>query len=160
MYSPLHSRPRRVFSLISGLWVGGLISIGFFVVPVLFSTLGDRQIAGMVAAKLFKFTAFSSVGISAALMVMANYFVRHDLAAYRLIRWILLMMLACAVGAAFILIPWMNSLRDQALLLGLSVKETTHATLFARLHGISSILFMTQVLFGLVLVWLATKNAD
>jgi len=149
-----------VFSLISGLWVGGLIAIGFFVVPVLFSTLGDRQIAGMVAAKLFKFTAFSSVGISAALMVMANYFVRHDLAAYRLIRWILLMMLACAVGAAFILIPWMNSLRDQALLLGLSVKETTHAILFARLHGISSILFMTQVLFGLVLVWLATKNAD
>ena len=149
-----------MFSLISGLWVGGLISIGFFVVPVLFSTLGDRQIAGMVAAKLFKFTAFSSVGISAALMVMANYFVRHDLAAYRLIRWILLVMLACAVGAAFILIPWMNSLRDQALLLGLWVKETTHAILFARLHGISSILFMTQVLFGLVLVWLATKNAD
>jgi len=151
---------QRMFSLISGLWVGSFMTIGFLVVPILFSSLGDRQVAGMVAANLFKVTAYSGVVICAILMVMASYLVRLQAAQYRLARWILLGMLACTVGAAFILIPWMNSLRDQALFLGISVRESTNATLFTRLHGVSSTLFLIQSLLGLVLVWRATKNAD
>ena len=153
-------RTQRIFCLISGLWVGSFISIGFLVVPVLFSSLGDRQVAGLVAANLFKVTAYSGVVISSLLMVIASFLVRHELSHYRLMRWILLGMLACAVGAAFILIPWMNSLRDQALYSGLSVRESADAVLFGRLHGASSILFMIQALLGLVLVWRSTKNAD
>ncbi|MBU3617477.1 DUF4149 domain-containing protein [Polynucleobacter sp. JS-Polo-80-F4] len=153
-------RTQRIFSLISGLWVGSFITIGFLVVPILFSSLGDRQVAGMVAANLFKVTAYSGVVISLLLMLMASFLVRHELAHYRLMRWILLGMLACVVGAAFILIPWMNSLRDQALYSGLSVRESSYAVLFSRLHGASSILFMIQSLLGLALVWRATKNAD
>jgi len=155
-----HIRTQRTFSLISGLWVGSFITIGFLVVPVLFSSLGDRQVAGMVAANLFKSTAYIGILICLILMVMANHLVRHSKSQYRLTRWILLGMLTCTVGAAFILIPWMNSLRDQALYLGLSVSESTNALLFNRLHGASSMLFMLQALLGLVLVWRATKNAD
>jgi len=155
-----HIRTQRIFSLISGLWVGSFITIGFVVVPILFSSLGDRQVAGLVAANLFKVTAYSGVLISTILMVMSNFLVRQDLNQYRFARWLLLGMLACTVGAAFILIPWMNSLRDQALYLGLSVRESTYAVLFNRLHGASSILFMTQAILGVVLVWRATKNAD
>ena len=151
---------QRMFSLISGLWVGSFMTIGFLVVPILFSSLGDRQVAGMVAANLFKVTAYSGVVICAVLMVMASYLVRLQAAQYRLARWILLGMLACTVGAAFILIPWMNSLRDQALYLGISVRESTNAALFTRLHGVSSTLFLIQALLGLVLVWRSTKNAD
>jgi hypothetical protein len=77
-----------------------------------------------------------------------------------LIRWILLGMLACAIGAAFIIIPWMNSLRDQALYAGLAIRESSNAMLFGRLHGVSSVLFMIQSALGLLLVWRATKNAD
>ena len=151
---------QRMFSLISGLWVGSFMTIGFLVVPILFSSLGDRQVAGMVAANLFKVTAYSGVVICAVLMVMASYLARLQAAQYRLARWILLGMLACTVGAAFILIPWMNSLRDQALYLGISVRESTNAALFTRLHGVSSTLFLIQALLGLVLVWRSTKNAD
>ena len=151
---------RRVFSLAVGLWVGSFITIGFLVVPVLFSSLGDRQVAGMVAANLFKTTAYSGVVVCIILMLLANYLVRQQLTYFRLVRWILLGMLACTVGAAFILIPWMNSLRDQALYLGVSVRDTTNAVLFSRIHGASSILFMIQTLLGLVLVWRVTKNAD
>jgi len=151
---------QRMFSLISGLWVGSFMTIGFLVVPILFSSLGDRQVAGMVAANLFKVTAYSGVVICAILMVIASYLVRLQATQYRLARWILLGMLACTVGAAFILIPWMNSLRDQALYLGISVRESTNAALFTRLHGVSSTLFMIQALLGLVLVWRVTKNAD
>lgn len=153
-------RTQRVFSLVSGLWVGSFITIGFLVVPILFSSLGDRQVAGMVAANLFKSSAYIGVFISAVLMVMANHLVRHGISAYRIVRWLLLGMLACTIGAAFILIPWMNSLRDQALYLGLSVRESTNAVLFNRLHGASSVLFMIQALLGLMLVWRVTKNAD
>jgi hypothetical protein len=155
-----HIRTQRIFCLISGLWVGSFITIGFLVVPILFSSLGDRQVAGLVAANLFKATAYCGVVICTILMVMSNYLVRQELNPYRLTRWLLLVMLACTVGAAFILIPWMNSLRDQALYLGLSVRESTNAALFNRLHSASSILFMIQAILGLVLVWRATKNAD
>ena len=156
----LHNRTQRIFSLISGLWVGGSITIGFLIVPVLFSNLGDRQVAGMVAANLFKITAYIGVALSAFLMVISNHLVRQGRQHFRLMRWILLGMLACAIGAAFILIPWMNSLRDQALFAGLSVSESSNAILFSRLHGVSSILFIAQSFLGLLLVWLATKNAD
>ena len=155
-----HIRTQRIFSLISGLWVGSFIAIGFLVVPVLFSSLGDRQVAGMIAANLFKTTAYIGVALSAFLMVMANHLVRRGGDRYRIVRWILLGMLACTVAAAFIIIPWMDSLRDQALYLGLSVRESTNATLFSRLHGVSSAIFMIQAALGLALVWRATKNAD
>ena len=155
-----HIRTQRIFSLISGLWVGSFITIGFLVVPVLFSSLGDRQVAGMVAANLFKTTAYIGVALSAFLMVMANHLVRQGDDHYRIIRWILLGMLACTVGAAFIIIPWMDALREQALYLGLSVRESTNAALFARLHGVSSAIFMIQAVLGLALVLWATKNAD
>ena len=151
---------QRLFSCISGLWVGSFICVGFLVVPVLFSSLGDRQVAGFVAANLFKICAYASVGLSAFLMVMANHLVRRSFDTYRPLRWILLGMLACAISEAFVIIPWMNSLRDQALFLGLSVRESSHAMLFGRLHHISSAIFFVQTILGLALVWLATKNAD
>lgn len=155
-----NEQTQRLFSLLSGLWVGSFITIGFLVVPVLFSSLGDRQIAGMVAARLFEIAAYSGVVMSVILMFMANYLVGENINSYRITRWILLGMLTCAIGAAFVIIPWMNSLRDQALYLGLSVRESTHASLFSRLHGASSIVFMIQSLLGLTLVWQTTKNAD
>lgn len=156
MTSPI---TQRIFSFISGLWVGSFIFVGFLVVPILFSSLGDRQVAGMVAANLFKTTAYVGVALSTILMFMSNYFVRHRINQYRKTRWILLVMLACFITAAFILIPWMESLRDQALYFKLSVRETSHAELFTHLHGISSAIFLIQSILGLILVWSSTKNA-
>ena len=151
------SQTQRLFNLISGLWVGSFFTIAFMVVPSLFSGLGDRQVAGIVAASIFKFEAYLSVFLSGLLMVMANYFVRQGLNHYRIIRWILLGMLASAIAGAFILIPWMNGLRDQALSAGLSVRESTNAVLFSRLHAASSSVFMIQSLLGLILVWRSSK---
>lgn len=151
------SRSQRLFNLISGLWVGSFFTIAFMVVPSLFSGLGDRQVAGIVAASIFKYEAYLSVFLSALLMVTANYLVRQGYNSYRMIRWILLAMLACAITGAFILIPWMNGLRDQALFAGLSVRESSNAVLFARLHAISSSVFLIQSLLGLLLVWRSSK---
>ncbi len=154
----IYTKTQRVFSAISGLWVGSFIVVGFLVVPTLFSTLGDRQVAGLVAANLFKTTAYVGVALSGFLMVMANHLVRMGIIQFRAIRWILLGLLACTVGAAFIIIPWMNAIREQALFAGIAVQESHNAELFNRLHGISSILFLIQSILGLMLVWHSTKK--
>jgi hypothetical protein len=151
------SRSQRLFNLISGLWVGSFFTIAFMVVPTLFSGLGDRQVAGIVAASIFKYEAYLSVFLSAFLMIAANYLVRQGFDSYRMIRWILLAMLACAITGAFILIPWMNGLRDQALFAGLSIRESSNAVLFARLHAISSSVFLIQSALGLLLVWRSSQ---
>lgn len=44
---------KRLDSLLLTLWVGGIWVIGYIAAPVLFSTLDDRNLAAMVAGKLF-----------------------------------------------------------------------------------------------------------
>ena len=42
-----------LYFILIALWVGGMWAIGYMAAPVLFASLGDRQLAGMVAGKLF-----------------------------------------------------------------------------------------------------------
>lgn len=153
-----HDGAQRLFTLIAGLWVGSLLSVGYLVAPAIFSTMTDRQAAGMVAGSIFKLEAHLSLIVCIGLMVLANLLVNRGLNQFRFIRWLLLAMLLCSMAAAFIFIPWMNALRDDALLQGMPVMLSPSATLFGRLHGASSILFMLQSLLGIVLVWRLTKR--
>ena len=156
--TPNHPVAQRLFILIAGLWVGSLLAVGYLVAPAIFSTMTDRQVAGMVAGSIFKLEAYLSLIVCIGLMVLANLLVNRGLNQFRLIRWILLAILVCAIAASFILIPWMNTLRDDALLQGMPVMLSPSATLFGRLHGASSILFTLQSLLGVFLVWRLTKR--
>jgi hypothetical protein len=118
----------------------------------------DRQAAGMVAGSIFKLEAYLSLTVCICLMVLANLLVNRGLHQFRSIRWILLAMLLCSIAAAFIFIPWMNTLRDDALAQGVPVMLSPSATLFGRLHGASSILFMLQSALGIFLVWRLSKH--
>ncbi len=149
---------QRLFIVIAGLWVGSLLAVGYLVAPAIFSTMSDRQAAGMVAGSIFKLEAYLSLIVCIGLMVLANLLVNRDLNQYRLIRWLLLAMLLCSIAAAFVFIPWMNALRDAALAQGMPVMLSPSATLFGRLQGASSILFMLQSLLGIFLVWRLTKR--
>ena len=156
--TPNHLGAQRLFILIAGLWVGSLLTVGYLVAPAIFSTMTDRQAAGMVAGSIFRIEAYLSLIVCIGLMVLSNLLVNRGLNQFRLIRWILLAMLLCSVAAAFIFIPWMNTLRDNALAQGMPVMVSPSATLFGRLHGVSSILFMLQSLLGIFLVWRLTKR--
>lgn len=156
--TPNHMGAQRLFILIAGLWVGSLLTVGYLVAPAIFTTMTDRQAAGMVAGSIFKLEAYLSLIVCMGLMVLANLLVNRGLNQYRLIRWLLLAMLLCSISAAFIFIPWMNTLRDNALAQGMPVMLSPSATLFGRLHGASSILFMFQSLLGVTLVWRLTKK--
>ena len=148
---------QRLFFLITGLWVGGFLTIGYFVAPVLFSGLLDSQIAGMVAGNLFRIESYLSVGVCVALMVLANLLVNRGLNQYRLVRWLLLAMWACSIVASFILIPWMESARSTASFEGVPVMLSSAAALFGRLHIASSLIFLLESALGVFLVWRLTK---
>ena len=153
----MHAGAQRLFILVAGLWVGSILAVGYLVAPAIFSTLTDRQVAGMVAGSVFKVEAYLSTIVCIALMVLANLLVTRGLYQYKVIRLILLGMLLCSVTASFIFIPWMNTLRDQALLNGMPVMLSPSADLFGKLHGASSIVFMIQSALGIYLVWRLTE---
>jgi hypothetical protein len=132
--------------------------VGYLVAPAIFSTMTDRQAAGMVAGSIFRLEAYLSVIVCIGLMVLANLLVNRGLDQFRMIRWLLLAMLLCSLAATLILIPWMNALRDTALADGMPVMLSPSASLFGRLHGASSILFMVQSVLGIYLVWRLSKN--
>jgi uncharacterized membrane protein len=144
---------QRLFLLISGVWVGSLFAVGYLVVPTIFTALQDRQVAGMIAAAIFQVEAYLSVAVCLSLLVLANLLVKRKVEHYRSIRWIILVLLLCSALTCFGLIPYMNALRQEALLLGVSVMASPSASLFGRLHGISSGLFLIQSLLGLWVVW-------
>lgn len=153
-----HVGAQRLFVLIAGLWVGSLLAVGYLVAPAIFSSMTDRQVAGMVAGSIFKLEAYLSLIVCIGLIVLANLLVSRGLNQFKFVRWLLLFMLLCSLAAVFIFMPWMNALRDSALAQGMPVMLSPSASVFARLHGASSVVYTLQSLLGIALVWRLTKS--
>ncbi len=158
--APRYATAQRLFLLICGVWVGSLFAVGYLVVPIIFTALQDRQVAGMIAAAIFQVEAYLSVLVCLGLLVLANLLVRRKVEHYRSIRWITFVLLLCSLITCFGLIPYMDTLRQEALLLGVPVMASPSASLFGRLHGISSGLFLVQSLLGLWMVWRLTRQPN
>jgi hypothetical protein len=148
---------QRLFLLIAGVWVGSLFAVGYLVVPTIFANLQDRQVAGMIAAAIFQAQAYVSVLVCVALLLLANALIKRKVETYRSTRWVILVLLLISALTCFGLIPYMDALRQEALLLGVPVMASPAASLFGRLHGISSGLFLIQSLLGLWMVWRLTR---
>lgn len=132
------------------LWVGGLWAIGYVAAPVLFASLDDRQLAGMLAGKMFTIGAW--IGIGAATYLLLYRLVREGGAAFKtLFFWVVLAMLALTLAGHFGVQPILQGLKDQAM--PRAVMESVFADRFARWHGVSSILYLIQSALGLLLVW-------
>ena len=137
------------------LWVGGLWITGYMVAPVLFASLADRMLAGMLAGKMF--AVISYIG-----MVCGSY-----LLVYRITRlggsalkegffWAVLAMLLLTLAAHFGIQPIIEHLKEAAL--PRDVMQSVFKDRFRAWHGISSILYLIQSLLGLFLV-LSRKKA-
>lgn len=131
------------------LWVGGMWAIGYVAVPVLFSSLGDRQLAGMVAGKLFALIGWIGLGSAAYLLVFlltrwgAQVF-KHG------VFWLVMVMALLAAASQFGIQPLMAQLKADAL--PREVMQSVLRDRFAAWHGASSILYLAQSLLGLWLV--------
>ena len=132
------------------LWIGGMWVIGYVAAPVLFSNLGDKQLAGMLAGKLFELMAW--IAIAAASYLLIYRLVRDGAAALKtFFFWAVMLMLMLTLAGQFGIQPIMQSLKNQAM--PHAVMQSVFADRFARWHGVSSILYLIQSMFGLLLIW-------
>ena len=128
------------------LWIGGLWVIGYLVAPVLFANLGDRQLAGMVAGKLFSLIGW--IGLGAAAYLVVFLFARHGLRVLRVAGlWLVLLMATMAAAQLFGIQPLMEQLKLAAVAQEAMASVTRDR--FATWHGISSIVYLIQSLLGL-----------
>jgi len=144
--------PHRVFRLLSAVWVGSLLTIGYAVAPVLFNLL-ERMTAGSVAARLFRIEAVVGVVCGVLLLALANLLVRRGCDEYRRPRWILAAMVGCVLAGYFALQPFMNALRVAAQEAGTDVGHSAYASRFGILHGVSSLFYLVESVLGLMLIW-------
>ena len=131
------------------LWVGGLWAIGFIAAPTLFSALGDRQLAGMLAGRMFTVTAY--VGMACGVYLLFYRLVTQGGTALKtLFFWVVFAMLGLTLIGHFGIQPIIQGLKVEGG--AADVMHGVVADRFARWHGIASILYVIQSLLGLVLV--------
>lgn len=144
-----------LYSLLVTLWVGGMWAIGYIVAPVLFASLGDRQLAGVVAGKLFALIGWVGLGSAAYLLVFLV--ARQGAGALRRLPcWLVLAMALMTAASLFGIQPLMVQLKLDAL--PREVMDSVLRDRFATWHGISSILYLVQSLLGLGLVVLGSRG--
>ena len=132
------------------LWIGGLWAIGYVAAPVLFSSLDDKQLAGMLAGNLFEWMAW--IGMAAGSFLLVHRIATDGGAALKsLFFWVVTLMLLLTLAGHFGVQPIMQALKDQAM--PQAVMESVFADRFARWHGISSVLYLIQSALGLLLIW-------
>jgi len=144
--------PHRIFRLLTVVWVGSLLTIGYAVAPVLFTSL-DRTTAGAVAAQLFRIEGVLGAVCGILLLGLANLVIRRGGNAYRRLRWLVTGMLLCVLVGYFALQPFMNAMRIAAVEAGTDVGHSAYAARFGMLHGISSLFYLIESLLGVVLIW-------
>ena len=131
-------------------WLGSVFALGAIAVPVLFSVLEDKQLAGMLAGKIISVGAW--VGITAGVYLLLYRLFRDGAAAFKsLFFWLVLIMWLLTLAGHFGIQPILQNLKDQAL--PLAVMQSVFADRFSQWHGISRILWIIQAMLGVILVW-------
>lgn len=120
-------------------WAGGQWVVGYAVAPLLFARL-ERMTAGAIAGELFQGIAWAGLGLALWLLIL-----RRGLSGWR--GYALLGILLLSAVSLFALQPMMADLKAA----GLGSAETAQA--FARLHGISSALYLIQSLLAAALAY-------
>ena len=131
------------------LWVGGLWAIGYLVAPMLFANLADRQVAAMLAGKLFVLIGWIGLGCAAYLLVFM--LLRSGSAALkRWSFWLVLLMAGLTAASQFGIHPLLAQLKADAL--PREVMESVMRDRFVAWHGIASVLYLLQSVLGLLVV--------
>lgn len=123
------------------LWVGALWCIGYIAAPVLFATLDDRALAGLLAGKMFTVVTYLSFACGGILLLFQ--LLRPSAGRWRL-GVLLGMLFAIAVGE-LVVRPQMAAAADTAD--------------FGRLHGLAQGIYLVVSLLGLTLVGFGLRPA-
>lgn len=130
-------------------WVGGMWVAGYIAAPVLFQTLTDKSLAGMLAGKLFAVTAYMGMVCAVYLLVYLSATSGKRMLSQSKF-WIVAGMLLIILLGQFGVQPILAELKAQAL--PLYVMESPYAGSFRLWHGAASIAYLVQSLLGAVLL--------
>jgi hypothetical protein len=135
----------RVFlkRLIRTAWLGSIWSVGYLVAPILFETLDDRALAGLLAGKMFTMVAWISL-VAGPLMALLTLTTSERSRRRSMKLFCIAAIMACMVSVHWVFTPMM----DQARLPDGSPGEG-----FLLIHGGSSLVYLLGSLLGLVLLW-------
>lgn len=148
--SPLITAVERILLT---LWVGGMCAIGYLAAPVLFAVLDDRSLAGTLAGRMFEIMNYVGL-VLGGLLLLSNRVVHAQVGLDRRAA-VLVLMLSIILLNHFGLAPAIAELRTTGLVPG-----SDDAALFGRLHGLASILYLTNTLMGLGLVVAGIHHPD
>jgi hypothetical protein len=127
------------------LWIGGLWTVGYIVVPVLFQQLQTPQQAGDVAGELFTLMGWFGLASALALAVIYSFLDRAKW------RFLVISFISILIAISlFYLSPEIVGLRDMAG--GAFQKGSEIHSRFIILHGIASGSYLLVSLLGLLLV--------
>lgn len=130
-------------------WVGGIWMAGYIAAPVLFQTLTDKSLAGMLAGKLFAVTAYMGMVCAVYLLIYLTAMSGKRVLSQSKF-WIVGGMLLIILLGQFGIQPLLAELKAQAL--PLYVMESPYAGSFRLWHGAASIAYLLQSLLGAVLL--------
>lgn len=135
------------------LWVGALWMTGI-TASVLFQTIADRQLAGLVAGKLF--TIVSYIGLFSGGWWIVGRLAMHGFSVFRQeLFWVVLLMWVLVCIGEFGIQPLLAELKASAL--PNDVMQSVFANRFRHWHGIASIAYLIECVLG---VWLVIKGQD
>jgi uncharacterized membrane protein len=141
----------HVRRLVVTVWVGSLLTIGYIVAPTLFAMLPDSILAGTIAGRLFRIEAWIGVASAIILLGIARFAPDgQDGKFSRRATLLVSCMLGCMLIGYFALQPFMAGLREAAAASGGMTGDTKAR--FGLLHGVSSIFYLLESIFGLVLI--------
>ncbi len=123
--------------IVLALWAGALWTAGFVVAPMLFATLDDRQLAGVLAGELF--TAIAWLSVACLLLLLVFEYALHGRALLR--RW----------STALIVLALMLSLAGEVGVRPL-MEAAQGSARFDTLHTLSSSLYLATCAIALALV--------
>jgi hypothetical protein len=130
-------------------WVGGLWAIGCLAAPVLFYTLVDKQLAGLLAGKMFAWVAY--LGIFSAFYLLVYRLARFGTPALKQgFFWAVVVMLLLTLAGQFGIQPVLAQLKAQAL--PADVMQSVFADRFRTWHGVASIGYLIESLLGIAVI--------
>lgn len=151
-----YPRLLRLEQLLLTLWVGSLLAIGYLAVPILFSNLDDRRLAGELAGQMFH--GVYSLGLVCGLSLLVIGFIIAGKSLFCFLRqWrhaFLVIMLLLVMAGFFIIQPQMAAIK---LLPDWQAQAELKAQ-FGRLHGMASVMYLLTSIMGVVLVLMGLRK--
>ena len=135
--------------LMTTAWVGGMWAVGYIVAPVLFQSLQDKALAGMLAGKLFAAMAYTGI-VCATYLTLYLLKTRGKTVLSQPLFLIAIIMLLLILLGHYGLQSILAEIKVQAW--PQYVMDSAYADRFRFWHGAANILYLVQSLLGVVLL--------